>query len=516
MFVAASLKAGLDPGAAVEVWRRRVPDWRRPAIAWAVPAIALLVFLQLGFAPASHSVTRGTVEVMSATARGSLPAGGLARLTELAATYGLAALPLLAVAVPGLVVAVRRHAAPVWRFVYVPAIVYLAAIGGLVALGVYSGSHRYLYPALPALALLAAAALDRHAVARIAAVAASALLAVGFLPVFWSFGADNAGLIAAGRASSGTPGVLLTDSPVAAYYSGKSPSMVTGSQALPLDRGLALAWMRSRDVNVMVLENISYYRATGIFPDLATGSATVPFTPLGSGFNVSGGKQVYAYRLLPSLQFGNTALGQAALGKTAPLAKGVTIGASGTGEGMGFGVPIAHYPDGWVYSHTASDLDLSTPGATVWRRTFQLDEIGGDAAHSYRFVPIASRGAIEVTYALDATGLSITVRTMWLAPGYTEVGILNEQSSSFDNFAADGQATMTGSAFGNWIPISGKWARLRSASMGVEFSVPALAGASLYGGREHQPPDFDWAGLDYIFAGSFSGATYHINLEAAR
>lgn len=515
---ATSTKAWIWVGAAaafglVETLRSRR---RIPAVAWAVPALALLVFLQLGFAPASHSVTRGTVEVMSATARGSLPAGGLARLTELAATYGLAALPLLAVAVPGLVVAVRRHAAPVWRFVYVPAIVYLAAIGGLVALGVYSGSHRYLYPALPALALLAAAALDRHAVARIAAVAASALLAVGFLPVFWSFGADNAGLIAAGRASSGTPGVLLTDSPVAAYYSGKSPSMVTGSQALPLDRGLALAWMRSRDVNVMVLENISYYRATGIFPDLATGSATVPFTPLGSGFNVSGGKQVYAYRLLPSLQFGNTALGQAALGKTAPLAKGVTIGASGTGEGMGFGVPIAHYPDGWVYSHTASDLDLSTPGATVWRRTFQLDEIGGDAAHSYRFVPIASRGAIEVTYALDATGLSITVRTMWLAPGYTEVGILNEQSSSFDNFAADGQATMTGSAFGNWIPISGKWARLRSASMGVEFSVPALAGASLYGGREHQPPDFDWAGLDYIFAGSFSGATYHINLEAAR
>jgi len=509
---ATSTKAWIWVGAAaafalVETVRSRK---RIPAVAWAVPALALLVFLQLGFAPASHSVARGTVEVMSATARGSLPAGGLGRLAELVATYGLAALPLLGFAVPGLIVAARRHAAPLWRFVYVPAIVYLAVIGGLVALGVYSGSHRYLYPALPALALLAAAALDRHAVARLATIAASAILAIGFLPVFWSFAADNAGLIAAGRASSGTPGVLLTDSPVAAYYSGKPPSLVTGSQALPLDRGHALAWMRSHDVNVAVLENISYYRATTVFPDLAAGSATVPFTPLGGDYNVSGGKQVFAYRLLPSLQ-----LGLVASGKTAPLAKGVTIGASGTGEGMGFGVPIAHYPDGWVYARTKSDMDLSTAGKTVWRRTFALDEIGGDAAHSYRFLPIASRGSIEVTYTLDATGLSITVKPLWLAPGYTEVGVLNEQSSTFDDFAADGQSTLTGPAFGNWVPVTGQWARLRSGAMGVEFSVPALAGASLYGGREHQPPDFDWAGLDYIFAGSFSGATYHINLEAA-
>jgi cellulose synthase/poly-beta-1,6-N-acetylglucosamine synthase-like glycosyltransferase len=488
---------------------------RIPAVAWAVPALALLVFLQLGFAPASHSVTRGTVEVMSATARGSLPAGGLARLTELVATYGLATLPLLGFAVPGLMVAARRHAAPLWRFVYLPAIVYTAAIGGLVGLGVYSGSHRYLYPALPALALIAAAALDRHGVARLATIAASAILAVGFLPVFWSFAADNAGLIAAGRVSSGTPGVLLTDSPVAAYYSGKPPSMVTGSQALPLERGQALTWMRSHDVNVVVLENISYYRAASVFPDLASGLATVPFTALGGNYNVSGGKNVYAYRLLTALQLGSVAQGQAA-GKTAPLAKGVTIGASGTGEGMGFGVPIAHYPDGWVYARSASDTDLSTPGKTIWRRTFQLDEIGGDAAHSYRFVPISSRGAIEVTYALDTKGLTIAVRALWLAPGYTEVGVLNEQSSAFDDFAADGQPALIGPAFGSWIPVSGRWARLRSGSIGLEFSVPAVAGASLFGGREHQPPDFDWAGLDYMFAGSFSGATYHINLEAAR
>jgi hypothetical protein len=67
----------------------------------------------------------------------------------------------------------------------------------------------------------------------------------------------------------------------------------------------------------------------------------------------------------------------------------MTMGASATGEGMGFGVPIVRYPDGWVYSRTSSTVELS---ATSWRRTFQLDEIGGDAAHRYAFVPITSPG----------------------------------------------------------------------------------------------------------------------------
>ena len=39
---------------------------------------------------------------------------------------------------------------------YVPALVYLGAVVVLVAAGEYTGSHRYLYPALPSLALLAA------------------------------------------------------------------------------------------------------------------------------------------------------------------------------------------------------------------------------------------------------------------------------------------------------------------------------------------------------------------------
>ena len=497
-------------------------------LAWAVPAVAVLVFMQLGFAPASHSLARGSLEVMSASARGSIPAGIAGRLFELLSTFGLAALPLAAFGAVGLLAGIWRRSSVTWRFVYVPSLAYLGAIVVLVALGVYTGSHRYLYPALPAMALLAASALDRHSRAvQLVTVGSTALLAVGFLPVFWSFGDQNAGLVAAGRAVGTSPGMVMTDSPVVAYYSGKQPSKISGSQGLPGEREQALAWMRDHDVTAVVLEDISYYRATSVFPELARGRAALPFMSVGSqdSYQVASGKAVYVYRIWPRLTLdgpapgnptpGQTATGQTATGKTAPLAKGLTMGPSATGEGMGFGVPIVHYADGWVYSRTYADADLSTATQTVWRRTYELDEIGGDAAHRYAFAPIASRGQVEVTYAFDAQGVAITVRVLHLAPGYTEFGVLNEQSAAFDDFAAQGQPTIVGDAFGRWNPVSGSWARLRSGALGVEWSLSHVAGAQLYAGRELERPNFDWAGLDYIFPSNFNGTAYRINLQEA-
>ena len=205
-------------------------------------------------------------------------------------------------------------------------------------------------------------------------------------------------------------------------------------------------------------------------------------------------------------------------GKTALLAKGLSLVVSGQGvcgEGMGFGVPIVRYADGWVYPRTTTTIDLSTRGQTSWRRIFELDEIGGDSVHDYAFLPIASRGRIEVTYTVDAGGVSIAVRPLQLAAGYTQVAILNEESASFNDFA-DPSRTLIGPGFGSWVPVQGSWARLRSGSLGIEWSLPAIEGAQLYGGRELNPPGFDWAGLDYVFTGPFAGAVYQINVQEAR
>jgi hypothetical protein len=328
--------------------------------------------------------------------------------------------------------------------------------------------------------------------------------------VFLGFAGANAGLVAAGKAASERSGMLLTDSPAVAYYSGRPPAQITGSQALPADRDAAIAWMRAHGVATLVLEDISYYRSTLLFPELARGQEVAPFASLGrqDAYQARHGKPVYAYRLPPELD-----LTSVAQGKSAPLAKGVTMGPAATGEGMGFGVPIVLYPDGWVYSRNATTVQV---GPQTWRRTFELDEMGGDKAHNYDFVPVAPRGEVEVTYAIDAGGVTIDVKPLWLLPGYTEVGILNEQSAAFDDFAAGGQAARTGAAFGNWVPVTGDWARLRSASLGIEWSAPSLPGADLYAGREIFAPGFDWAGLDYMFPRSFSGATYRINVEEAQ
>jgi hypothetical protein len=300
---------------------------------------------------------------------------------------------------------------------------------------------------------------------------------------------------------------------------------VVGSQSLPAERAQAIDWLRTNGVTALVLENISYYRATVVFPDLASGNANPPFGLLGdqATYQVPGGKPVYAFR------FGDGMYTQAlypgvsavmspipAQGKTASLAKGLGLnvgGAQVTGEGMGFGVPMVHYSDGWVYSRSTSTSDLSTATSTAWKRTFELDEIGVDAAHGYQ--PIQSRGRIEVTYTLDQTGVSIDMQVIRLAPGYTEMGVLNEQSASFDDYADQGH-TLIGSAIGPWVAVDGSWARLRSAALGVEWSVPALRGAQLHGGRELSPPGFDWAGLDYFFGAPPTTVAYHINVQAAR
>jgi hypothetical protein len=76
--------------------------------------------------------------------------------------------------------------------------------------------------------------------------------------------------------------------------------------------------MREHDVTALVLEDISYYRATEVFPELAGGTAVPPFASIGlqTTYQAPAGKPVYAYRLLPALTPDATSQG-----KTGPLAR---------------------------------------------------------------------------------------------------------------------------------------------------------------------------------------------------
>jgi hypothetical protein len=214
----------------------------RAAISWLLPALLLAVLIETALSPAGHSLSRAAAEVSSAAARGSVGAGPTTRGVDFLGYFALASLPAVVLAPLGFLHELhdpgdRRRLA----LLHAPALLYIAAVTALVFVGAYTGSHRYLYPALPGLALLAATALDRARPPAIAGAFAGALLVgVAFLPVLQSFGALDGGLARAGGAAAGVPGGLMTDSPVAAYWSGKPPSAMSPPSP-KRQRGAAIA-----------------------------------------------------------------------------------------------------------------------------------------------------------------------------------------------------------------------------------------------------------------------------------
>jgi cellulose synthase/poly-beta-1,6-N-acetylglucosamine synthase-like glycosyltransferase len=496
-------------------------------VAWIAPALALAVALQAVFGFASHSVARAAVEVGSATARGSLAIDPLVRGGQFLGYFALASLPTVALLPFGLVRVLRER---LLTLVGLPALLYLGLVAALVFAGVYSGSHRYYYPALPGLALIAAAAVDRVRLPlAFVPVGAAVVVAAAFVPVLGGLAAGNRGLVAAGTSVSQIPGALLTDSPAAAYFSRKPPAQVYGSRELPADRQAALSWMRSRGVGGLVLEDIDYYRAHQVLPELVAGRPTDPFVAYGdqAAYTVPGGKTVTVYDLGPMRSeplFADVTVGvesghAPARGKTAPLAKGLVIqraGADLAGEGMGIGVPIARYEDGWHYPSTAAVTGVATAdGSLAWRKTFDLDMVGGDLAHGYRFVPGRSVGRVQVTYRVSRDGVvHVEVRSLGLASGLQQLAVLNEQSAAFDDYA-DAQGSRTGGAFTNWQTVGGSWARLRSGTLGVEWVQEAAGNSQFQAGRELSPPDFDWSGLDYLFGPGFTAVDYAVRIQAA-
>lgn len=500
---------------------------------WLAPAVAVLVLLQLGFAPASHSVARAAAEVTSAAARGSVAGSPAGRLGDFTGYMALACLPLLALAPVGLLAEARSPEGRVrLQALHAPALGYLAIVVALVAAGAYSGSHRYLYPVLPALAVLASAALDRRpAAVTMMAAAAAGLLTIAYLPVFTSFAGGNQGLLRAGAASARVPGRLLTDSPAAAFASHKPPGEISGSQALPPRADSAVAWLQDRGYTSLVVENIDYYRASQVLPALAAGSAAPPFQALGNqaDYQAPGGKTVYAYDLQPpefrTLVAGNVAAclhpeAQPATGKTAHLQKGLALergGSSLAGEGLGFGVPLIEVGGAWYFPGSADTVDISSGGQAVWRKVFQLDrrEVDSLDGHFLRFEPVASVAAIAVTYTVKDGDIQISAVPLRLPAGVQAVTLLNEQSAAFDDLADGGGQKRMGVAFGSYQPTAGAYARLRSGAYGLEWSQAPVPGARLVAEREHVG-DIDFAGLQYEFGPDFQGAAYTLEVRPAR
>jgi len=82
------------------------------------------------------------------------------------------------------------------------------------------------------------------------------------------------GMQRAGLFLSGSPlpegKVLISESPIAAYYSGYPASRILGSSALPGDRANASAFLLETTAFV-VMVTVPYYRLRTLFPDQANG-----------------------------------------------------------------------------------------------------------------------------------------------------------------------------------------------------------------------------------------------------
>lgn len=514
-------------GAMLRAHGRSPRRWR---LGWLAPALGLAVALEVGFGFASHSVARAALETSSAVMRGSVPAAPLARSGEFLGYLALASLPVAVLAPFGLAAELRRPGSgALVRLLYLPALAYLAAVTALIFAGVYSGSHRYYDPSLPALALLGAAALDRlpRPVALAAAWAAAAVT-IGYLPVFGGLAADNRGLALAGRTAGAVPGALLTDSPVAAYWSRKPPSRIHGSRELPPGRAQAVGMLRAQGVGTVVVEDVGYYRATLVLPDLARGSPAAPFITLGDepSYEVPGGKRVFAYGLdRTRAPLSGTGLDVAvaagvrspAVGKTAQLGKGAVLEA-GTrglaGGGLGFGVPIARFDDGWWYPGRDTTLQAGAQGEWVEEFDLSLHEVDGADGRFLRFVPGPSHGHFAVTYRIYGVWLHVGVLPEGVAGGVRQVVVLNEESSAFDDYA-DGSTTRLGDAVGSWTPVTGGWARFQDTGLHAEWEIDAPpTPAGFQAARELGPAlGIDFSGLEMIYGPAFAGADYDVKVR---
>jgi hypothetical protein len=354
-------------------------------------------------------------------------------------------------------------------------------------------------------------------------------VAVAFIPVLNGLAADNRGLVAAGTSAGLLPGALLTDSPAAAYFSHKPPSEIYGSEVLPSDRTAAVGWMQTHGVGGLVLENIDYYKAHTVLPDLMGGEPSPPFLPVGGPeqYVVPGGKDVHVYDLGRLVLVTPDGVGVTAdqgawpsRTKTAPLAKGPVLTAHGqdaAGGGMGFGLPIARFTDGWWFPGANSAFALTPDGG--WTRTYDLDvhETDDSAGHFVGFDPGASHGQVQVTYRLQSGGrLSVQLRVLRMSAGVQQVVVLNEEGSAFDNYA-DASVTRLGGAIGSRTAVNGDYARFRSSALGVEWEVPKPPpGAGFYAEREARGDTIDFSGLEWEFGPDLSSVDYTISIRRAR
>jgi len=93
--------------------------------------------------------------------------------------------------------------------------------------------------------------------------------------------------------------ILVSESPIAAYFSGYPSDRILGSRWLPASRSAALSFLKTTTAYVVYM-GVPYYTLRVLFPELQNGTSTADFQFLYDAGGVQAGTHaVFVYGMKP-------------------------------------------------------------------------------------------------------------------------------------------------------------------------------------------------------------------------
>jgi hypothetical protein len=245
--------------------------------------------------------------------------------------------------------------------------------------------------------------------------------------------------------------------------------------------------------------------------------------------------------------------------KIAALQKGLILVCNGTdviGEGTGFGVPIAKYSSGTVFSGS-SFLYIRRRGNIVEiRKEFLMDLVTSDRLRGLKikvpriraifdffstqyqkhkgivrpvlivrslflkfgvtssFIKSPHKGTVIVNYIMDRNRIQVKLDFSQLEQiNLEKVFVLNEQGAHFFStyFDSEGLRLVDGE-IGVWGNVSAQSAKILNGQNKIGFSLKNIGGSVLRRGRELMKGSLNWIGLDYELDPEYYNFEYEIEL----
>lgn len=189
-------------------------------------------------------------------------------------------------------------------------------------------------------------------------------------------------------------------------------------------------------------------------------------------------------------------------GKIARLQKGLVLEVDGrerVEEGFGLGLPLVEV-GGRSYLSRAATV-MAHEEALV--KHYSMDTIDTPSGFlRQKYVPVATVGAIVVTYTVRAEQVYIAVDLSGI-PGWERAYIMNEGGAQFFTRYEEPGLAVEGRAFGKWQPTTAQEGCILSADRSVGFCVQTEETLPKYYGRERYNQYYpfgiytlSWAGVD--------------------